>query len=116
MLEVLNVSLKQVIKVEPGESHSVYCADFSKDQKLTVRVKHNSVIWSGNLNLTKHLDEKSILLNSDNTEIHNITVSVRVNREGSCNLFLYVPYWIMNKTGLPLQIKVRLAYYYETRD
>lgn len=107
MLEVLNVSLKQVIKVEPGEKHSVYSSDFSKDQKLTIRVKRNSVTWIGNLNLTKHLDEKSLLLNSDSKDVHNMTVNVKANREGSCNLYFYAPYWIMNKTGLPLQIKVR---------
>lgn len=106
LLEILNVSLKQVIKVEPGEQHSVYSSDFSKDQKLTVRVKHSSTTWTGNLNLTKHLDEKSMLLNSDNTEVTHLTVNVKVDREGSCNLFFFAPYWIMNKTGLPLQIKV----------
>lgn len=109
MLEVLNVSLKQVIKVEPGEKHSVYSSDFSKDQKLTVRVKHSCITWTGNLNLTKHLDEKSISLSSDSAEVHNMTVNVKADREGSCNLFFYVPYWIMNKTGLPLQIKVILT-------
>lgn len=106
MLEVLNISLKQIIKVDPGEKHSVYSSDFSVDQKLTIRVKHNSITWTGNMNLTKHLDEKSILLNSDSTKGSHLTVNVKADREGSCNLFFYASYWIMNKTGLPLQIKV----------
>lgn len=116
MLEVLNVSLKQVMKVEPGEKHSVYSSDFSKDQKLTIRVKHSSITWTGNLNLTKHLDEKSVLLNSDSTEANHLTVNVKADREDSCNLFFYAPYWIMNKSGLPLQIKVKYSIIWQTKS
>lgn len=107
-LEVLNISLKQVIKVEPGEKNSIYSLDFSKDQKLLVRIKHTNITWMGNLNLTKYLDEKIVVLNSENKEEASLTVNVKSDREGSCNLFFYVPYWIVNKTGLPLHIKVKL--------
>lgn len=107
-VEVLNVSLKQVVKIESGEQNSVYSLDFSRDQKLLIRVKHDSVTWSGNLNLTKHLDEKIVVLNSENKEdTKNMPINVKSDREGSCNLFFYTPYWIVNKTGLPLQIKVQ---------
>ncbi|CAH1112949.1 unnamed protein product [Psylliodes chrysocephalus] len=108
-LEVLNVSLKQVIKVEPGEKSSVYSLDFSKDQKLLIRLKHNSTTWTGTLNLTQHLDEKIILLSTDNKEFSNLAINVKSDREGSCNLFFYTPYWIANKTGLPLQIKASVS-------
>lgn len=106
-LEVLNVGLKQVIKVEPGEKNSVYSLDFSKDQKLLIRVKRDSITWTGYLNLTKHLEEKTLTLSSENKdEGTNIAVNVKSDKEDSCNLFFYAPYWIINKTGLPLQIKV----------
>ncbi|KAJ8960584.1 hypothetical protein NQ318_013873 [Aromia moschata] len=105
-LEVLNVGLKQVVKVEPGEQNSVYSLDFSRDEKLLIRVKRDSVTWSGNLNLTRHLDEKIIVLNTESKEdMKNLAINVKSDREGSCNLFFYTPYWIVNKTGLPLQIK-----------
>ncbi|XP_072395854.1 intermembrane lipid transfer protein VPS13A-like [Diabrotica undecimpunctata] len=109
-LEVLNVSLKQVIKVEPGEKNSVYSLDFSKDQKLLIRLKHNSATWTGTLNLTKHLDEKILVLTTDNKEeVANLAINIKSDKEGSCNMFFYTPYWIINKTGLPLQIKASIS-------
>ncbi|KAG5885876.1 hypothetical protein JTB14_019139 [Gonioctena quinquepunctata] len=105
-LEVLNIGLKQVIKVEPGEKNSVYSFDFSKDQRVLIRVKHNTTTWTGNLNLTPHLEEKIIVLSTENKEeVTNLAVNVKSDRESSCNLFFYTPYWILNKTGLLLQIK-----------
>jgi hypothetical protein len=33
-------------------------------------------------------------------------LSLRVDRTETCDVFLHAPYWIINKTGLPLQIRV----------
>ncbi|EEZ98160.2 hypothetical protein TcasGA2_TC000586 [Tribolium castaneum] len=104
-LEVENVGLKQLIKIEPGEKKSVYSLDLSKDQKLLIRVKYNLLTWSGILNFTTYLDEKIVVLSSDSKEIKHLAINTKTDREGSCNMFFYTPYWIINKIGLPLQIK-----------
>ncbi|XP_063908904.1 intermembrane lipid transfer protein VPS13C-like isoform X2 [Zophobas morio] len=104
-LEVENVMLKQHIKIEPGEKKSVYSLDLSKDQKLLIKVKYNLLTWSGILNFTTYLDEKIVILSSDSKEVKHLAINTKTDREGSCNIFFYTPYWIINKIGLPLQIK-----------
>ncbi|RZC35875.1 vacuolar protein sorting-associated protein 13A-like, partial [Asbolus verrucosus] len=104
-LEVENVGLKQLIKIEPGEKKSVYSLDLSKDQKLLIKVKYNLLIWSGILNFTTYLDEKIVVLSSESKDVKHLAINTKTDREGSCNLFFYTPYWIVNKIGLPLQIK-----------
>lgn len=69
------------------------------------------LLWTGSLNLTVDLDEKVISMVTDyDTEGGNkqLTVHIKVDRLDSCELFFYAPYWIVNKTGLPLQIRVRI--------
>lgn len=103
-LDVQNVNLKQQMKIEPGEQTSVYSLNLSKDQKLLIKISYANTLWTGMLNLTTHLDEKIINLTSDcNT---NLSINVKTDREGSCNIYFYTPYWIINKTTLPLYIKV----------
>ncbi|XP_030755861.1 vacuolar protein sorting-associated protein 13A-like [Sitophilus oryzae] len=105
-LEVENITLKQAVKAEPGEKCSVYSLDLTKDQKLAVKVTYNSSIWTGHVTVTGHLDEKVVLLSSDQKdETKDLTINIKCDREGSCNLIFYAPYWIVNKTGLPLKIK-----------
>ena len=36
-------------------------------------------------------------------------LSLRVERTETCDVFLHAPYWIINKTGLPLQIRVSVT-------
>lgn len=108
-LEIQNVDLKQHIKVESGEKLSAYSLNLSKDQKLLIKVTYSNVLWTGSLNLTTHLDEKIVHLACDGKDDGNkhLTINVKTDREGSCSIYFYTPYWIINKTGLPLHIKVR---------
>lgn len=104
-LQVQNVTVKQMIKVEPGEKNSIYSLDLTKDQKLVIKLRYNGAMWCGNLNLTPHLDEKILMLTSEDGK-ESLAVNVKTDRDKSCEVFFYTPYWIVNKTTLPLQIKV----------
>ncbi|CAH1186159.1 unnamed protein product [Phyllotreta striolata] len=108
-LEVSSASLKRAIKIEPGEKCDVYSLDSTEDQKLTIKLREDSSTWTGCLNFTRHLDEKIISLSADSKEVGNLAVNVKIDRETGCNLFFYAPYWIVNKTGLPLQIKASVS-------
>lgn len=108
-VEVENLELKQMIKVESGEKASAYALNLSRDQKLCIRVIYSCSLWSGILNLTTHFDEKVMHLTNEegkDDETKYLTVNVKADREGSCSVYFYAPYWIINKTGLPLHIKV----------
>lgn len=55
------------------------------------------------------LEEKTIAMTTEqDTEGGNkqLGVTVRMDRAGTCVAYLHAPYWIVNKTGLPLQLRV----------
>ncbi|KAJ8877884.1 hypothetical protein PR048_022343 [Dryococelus australis] len=64
--------------------------------------------WTGWFSLTPDLEEKTVTMTTEyDTEGGNkqLGLSLRVDRTGTCALYLHAPYWIINKTGLPLQIR-----------
>lgn len=105
-VEVQNVDLKQQIKVEPSEKNSVYSLDLNKEIKLLIKMKYNGLSWTGNLRFTTRLEEKLVVLSTEENSGKQVLVNVRVEKEGSCKVFFYASYWIVNKTGLPIDIKV----------
>ncbi|XP_050293548.1 intermembrane lipid transfer protein VPS13C-like [Anthonomus grandis grandis] len=109
-LEVENVSLKQVVKADPGEKCSIYSLDLSRDEKFAIKMTYNNITWSGTLNVTGHLDDKLIpMLSDQNPACKTVHINVKCERDGTCKLIFYSPYWIVNKTGLPLKIKASHA-------
>jgi vacuolar protein sorting-associated protein 13A/C len=47
--------------------------------------------------------ETDIIVEGQNRQL---SLSVHVDRSHSLDLYVYSPYWIVNKTGLPVQIRV----------
>lgn len=105
-ITITNDGTKQNIKIEPGEKCSLFNINISTDQKLFVNVKCNSESWNGFFTLTTHLDEKFFVLTSSSGNNRMLALNVRADREKSCQIFIYSSYWIVNKTGLPLKMKV----------
>jgi len=66
--------------------------------------------WTGSVELNSDLEEfKAIVMEADgNVEGLNrqLSLSIHVNCRRSMDLYVYSPYWIMNKTGLPIQMRV----------
>ena len=44
--------------------------------------------------------------NDASTNNKQLSLSIHVSRTESLDLYIYTPYWIINKTSLPLQIRV----------
>jgi len=72
------------------------------------------VDWTGSLELTFDLDEfKAINMESDGSvdgQSKQLSLSIYVCQWQSMDLYVYSPYWILNKTSLPIQIRVRLVF------
>ncbi len=69
--------------------------------------------WAGTLDLSPSLEVyKAITMLQMDVNIHaeteskQLSISVHVDRCHSIDLYVYSPYWIINKTGLPLQLRV----------
>jgi hypothetical protein len=56
------------------------------------------------------VEEKIVgMMTEQDTEGGNkqLGLSVKVERGDTCDVILYAPYWIINKTSLPLQLRVK---------
>ncbi|XP_025830546.1 vacuolar protein sorting-associated protein 13C [Agrilus planipennis] len=105
-IEVQNIDLKQHLKIEPAELSSIYSVDMSKDQKFLLKVILQGTLWSGVVSITKELDEKVVALTSERkSNMKQLLINVKANK-GNNIVYVYVPYWIINKTGLPLELKI----------
>ena len=76
--------------------------------------------WVGSLELGPNLETyKAITMNEmdinlqGETEKKQLSISVHVDKSQSMDLQVYSPYWIINKTGLPLQLRVSVTFMYE---
>ena len=62
------------------------------------------------MELSTELEQfKAINMECDNSmkaEHHQLSVSVHVTCVPTMHLYLYSPYWLVNNTGLPIQIRV----------
>lgn len=116
-LEVENTFLKQQIKVDPGERNSVYSLDLTKEIKLVIRMKYGGVLWGGTFHYTPQFEEKTVTLTTEERGGAQVLVNAKAERETSCKIFFYSSHWIVNKTGLPLNIKTSVGNLtYESSD
>ena len=74
--------------------------------------EYHHVDWMGSLELGNELEEfKAITMESDvNVDGQNkqLSLSIHINCDTTMDLYLYSPYWLVNKTGLPIMIRVCL--------
>lgn len=73
--------------------------------------------WTGVLEISPDIEEfKAIPMETDfDEELVNkyLSLSIHADHVGSLDLHIYAPYWIVNKTQLPLQLRVIfISFYY----
>ena len=66
--------------------------------------------WAGTLEVSPDLEEFKAIpmetdIDADNVNKH-LSLSIHADNSGGMNLHIYTPYWIVNKTQLPLQLRV----------
>lgn len=112
-IEVKVPTIKYEVRVEAGEKTNIYFLNLLKMHKIYVEVPvYLGIPWIGSFNLTADLEEKTVAMATEyDTEGGNkqLGLSLRVERTETCDVFLHAPYWIINKTGLPLQIRASLS-------
>ncbi|XP_072932453.1 intermembrane lipid transfer protein VPS13A-like [Epargyreus clarus] len=107
------------IRVEPGERAHVYTMKLSQYHKLTLDMHYLGLPWTGTFRFSLDMTEKTISMRTEcDTEGSNkrLSVCARVQLGAAVKLLLYAPCWLINKTGLPLQIKGRSDICHELSD
>lgn len=73
-------------------------------------MQYLGIPWTGSLDLSLDMeDHKTVTMKTEHdTDGGNkhLGISVKVQHHDSLNIYLFVPYWIVNKTKLPLQFRV----------
>nr|CAD7428776.1 unnamed protein product [Timema monikensis] len=112
-VEIKVPSIKYEVRIEAGEKANIYFLNLLKIHKICVEVpSYLGSPWTGAFNLTADLEEKTVAMVTEyDTEGGNkqLGLSLKVDRTETCNVYLHAPYWIINKTGLPLQIRGSLS-------
>lgn len=97
--------------IEASEKIDVYMLNLThKVIKIDVNVpSYLGISWSGHFNLRKDINEKIVNMSTEHdTDGGNkhLKIAIKITNEDSCRIFIHSPYWIVNKTGLPLQLRV----------
>ncbi|XP_014251025.1 vacuolar protein sorting-associated protein 13A-like isoform X2 [Cimex lectularius] len=100
-------------RIEAGENSYSYSLNLLKSHKIFVNVpSYLGIVWAGSFTLSPDAEEKIIgMATEQDTEGGNkqLGLNMKVERSETCEVILYAPYWIINKTGLPLQIRASLT-------
>ncbi|KAG1650405.1 Vacuolar protein sorting-associated protein 13C [Nymphon striatum] len=109
-LELIFKETDEKYELSAGQQCPITLLDNSNSQIITVEVmQYLGIPWTGSLEIYLNMEEhKTITMKTDHdTEGGNkqLSINVKVKNVHCLNLYLYVPYWIVNKTKLPLQFR-----------
>ncbi|XP_060801512.1 intermembrane lipid transfer protein Vps13 isoform X2 [Amyelois transitella] len=109
------------VRIEAGERAHTHSLQLTQTHRLTVEMHYMGMPWTGSFTLSPDLTEKNITMNSeyesDSGGAGKLYVCVRVDRNECWQLYIHAQHWIINKTGLPLQLKGRHSdAWYEVTD
>lgn len=101
--------------IEASEKVDVYMLNLTHKVIKTDLIvpSYLGISWSGSFNLRKDINEKTVNMSTEHdTDGGNkhLKILIKITNEDSCRIFIHSPYWIVNKTGLPLQLRVTINY------
>ncbi|XP_038059684.1 vacuolar protein sorting-associated protein 13A-like isoform X2 [Patiria miniata] len=94
-----------------GDKMAIYSTDLSEAQKMKIQVKsYLSANWEGNLLVSREMkSHESVAMETKDTEGDQkkyLTLWAHSTTDGGTwDIFLYTPYWIVNKSELPIEIR-----------
>lgn len=99
----------QSLRIEAGDKITTYTIDARKSVRLQLELGYLGLLWTGGVNISEDtIDDRLVTMATEHdTDGGNkqLTIAVRITRRDTVVVHLYSPYWIINRTGLPLQIR-----------
>uniref|UniRef100_T1J6X9 Large ribosomal subunit protein uL13 n=1 Tax=Strigamia maritima TaxID=126957 RepID=T1J6X9_STRMM len=98
------------VKLNPGASMPLFTVDLNKVQTVKLEMlNYLGIPWQGNFELSMDMDShKPIVMSAEfDTGGGNkqLGVNFHIEPDRCLDVYMYAPYWIINKTGLPLQLR-----------
>lgn len=97
-----------------GDQTPLYTVDPNKSCKLNITLPdYMGSDWTGALEISQDMEEFRAIsmeteLDSENLNRH-LCLGIHTEQSSSIDLHIYSPYWIVNKTDLPLQLRGSLS-------
>ncbi|KAK6170959.1 hypothetical protein SNE40_019236 [Patella caerulea] len=93
-----------------GDQTPLYTVDLNKTSKLFLHISdYLGSEWTGNLDITGEMEQfKAISMETDvdeETVNKHLSLSIHSDLTHSLDVYIYCPYWIINKTELPLHLR-----------
>lgn len=114
-LVLTHPTLGQPLMLDPGAQTTLYKVSIEEKVILQVQVlNYLSSDWSGTLEIgaEKGNEHRTLILShGDGDARRKLEITLYTVRSGSTAIYVYSPYWIVNKTGLPLYIRVSVCNY-----
>ncbi|KAM7308838.1 vacuolar protein sorting-associated protein 13A isoform X4 [Ixodes scapularis] len=99
------------VKLDEGDLVPVFSIAPNEAEQVSIEVPYYlGSSWRGQLELSGNLEEaKGVQMQPQQAQperMHRqLCISIQLACDCSLEVFLYSPYWVINKTGLPLQIR-----------
>ncbi|KAG0431956.1 hypothetical protein HPB47_021270, partial [Ixodes persulcatus] len=99
------------VKLDEGDLVPVFSIAPNEAEQVSIEVPYYlGSSWRGQLELSGNLEEaKGVQMQPQQAQperMHRqLCISIQLTCDCSLEVFLYSPYWVINKTGLPLQIR-----------
>ncbi|XP_068229043.1 intermembrane lipid transfer protein VPS13A-like [Palaemon carinicauda] len=108
-LVLTHPALAQPLTLDPGGCTTLYKVNLDDKVHLEVQVcNYLGSDWDGTLEIgpEKGDDHRTLTLShGDGDNKKKLELTLYTVRSGSVSIYVYSPYWIVNKTGLPLSIR-----------
>ncbi|CAL4158065.1 unnamed protein product, partial [Meganyctiphanes norvegica] len=108
-LSVTHSSLVLPLTLDPGQQSTFYKVDMKEKVMIHIEVNnYKGIDWKGviDISMCKEDDQRTLTLCSDNGDTREkLEVGIYISCSGTTSIYVYSPYWIVNKTGLPLKIR-----------
>nr|XP_045607569.1 vacuolar protein sorting-associated protein 13A-like isoform X2 [Procambarus clarkii] len=108
-LVITHPVIAQPLTLDPGALTTLYKVNLQEKVFLEVQVcNYLGSDWNGTLEIgaEKGDDHRTVsLCHGDGNARRKLDLALYTVRDGSTSIYVYAPYWIVNKTGLPLHIR-----------
>ncbi|XP_056015608.1 intermembrane lipid transfer protein VPS13A-like isoform X3 [Ostrea edulis] len=100
------------VMLKMGDSSYLHGVDLKESYKLHLQIQdYQSIDWTGVYDITQNLEEfKAVTMapydfGFEGNNNKHLTLTVHATQQSVVDLYVYSPYWLVNKTDLVIQVK-----------
>ncbi|XP_022244299.1 vacuolar protein sorting-associated protein 13C-like [Limulus polyphemus] len=109
-LEIAVTKTGDLLALHEGESVPLLDIEPGHVREISIEApNYLGVSWKGKLELSADTEEHHTVLMQPDMDIDGsskqLVLNVHLSHQHALDVYIYAPYWVVNKTGLPVQLK-----------